>query len=345
MVMYKKTYIVINIIIYFVIGLLSSGFGSNSSSNSITIDKILDAYKNKCGGEATASISSEIRTGFLTRGEAGSVPFEVKQKSPGKILYNQVFAFGDQVSYGFDGTDAWLQSTKSINTMPESMLLDLQMIFDPGFALKIHEYYPEMELKEVTKLFGEDVVVIDAVSKNGLYRELVFDLKTGLLLKAGDIYFEDYKQDGKFFRPCRVFIGDDLGEDLLRLKMEFTSIRENVDIEDSVFSKPLVPLHKSNFSILRDKKEVPVDISVLEKLCGTYRRLDKPEISYLLYLQDSHLMFQRLDAPISVEIRPESETDFFMRFPTTEYHFIDEGGVKILEIEAPSQKIKAEKIK
>jgi hypothetical protein len=56
-------------------------------------------------------------------------------------------------------------------------------------------------------------------------------------------------------------------------------------------------------------------------------------------------MFQRYNAPISVEIRPESESDFFIRFPTTEYHFIHEADKKVLEIEAGSQRIKAEKIK
>lgn len=339
-----KKYISICFIFVFVIGSLSLCFGNSSNSDSMTIGQILENYRTKCG-EFPGNITSEIQTGILTRGAAGSVPFEVKLKSPGKFLYNQVFAFGGQVSYGFNGSDGWLQSTENVESMPESMLIDLQMIFDPGLPLKIREYYPEMKLKEVRDLNGEDVAVIDAVTKNGLRRELVFNLKSGFLMKAGDIYFEDYRQTGKVFRAYRIFIGDDLGENVLRLKMEVTNIQDNIEIDDSVFLKPDVPLRHSSFSILKNKKEVPVSISVLENLAGTYRRLDKPEITYILYLQDGHLMFQRFDASISVEIRPESETDFFVRFPTTEYHFINDGGKKILEINSPSIKVRAEKIK
>jgi hypothetical protein len=345
MVRSKNVYLAVFILIYFTIGFFSFGIENKVNSESVTIDQILENYKTKCCGEALGGISSEIITGLLTRGEAGSVPFEAKLKAPGRILYNQVFAFGDQVSYGFDGHGAWLQSTDSVSAMPESILLDLQMIFDTGAPLKIREYFPEMKLKGIKKQSEGDIALIDAVSKNGLQRELVFDLKTGLLLKAGDIYFYDYRQTGKIMRPYRIFIGDDLGEDVLRIKMEFTNIQENIDINDALFLKPAVPLRNSSFSILKDKKEIPLSLSVLENLTGTYRRIDKPEITYTIYLQDGHLMIQRFDAPISVEIRPESESDFFVRFPTTEYHFINETDKKILEIEARSQKVKAEKIK
>jgi hypothetical protein len=341
----KYVYILSFVLIYFMTGIYLWSIENQVNSESVTINQILDNYKTKCGGDALGNILTEIKTGFLTRGEAGSVPFEARLKAPGKLLYNQVFAFGDQVSYGFDGHDAWLQSMDNVSILPESILLDLQLIFDISAPMKMREYFPDMKLKGVKKQSDGDIAMIEAVSTNGLKRELVFDLTTGLLKKAGDIYFEDYRQTGKVMRPYRIFIGDDLGDDHPRMKMEFTNIQESTDIDDAVFLKPPAPLRKSSFSILKNKKEIPVSINILESLTGTYRRIDKPEITYTIYLQDGHLMFQRYNAPISVEIRPESESDFFVRFPTTEYHFINEADKKVLEIEAGSQRVKAEKIK
>lgn len=316
------------------------------STVSITADKIIEKYRQACGGSALAEIKTETRKGTLVRGESGKVPFEIISKAPGKWFYNQVFAFGDQVSYGCDGMNAWVQDTKGISEISAQERLDLQVLLDAQAPLKLAEFYPEMTVKESKKIGENEFIIVRAKSKEGITTELEFDLQTGLLARAGDIYLEDYREVGKVKRPYRIFIGDDPGEEQLRMKMEIAEIVQDIDVADSIFKPPVCALPFKKAPLYTFRKDAVVSNEAMNACVGVYQHPTKPEVTYIVSRQGDHLMLFRTGWPNRFEIRPESELDYFVRFLNWEFHFVKDETGKIIQLEiGPDRAVKAMRIK
>jgi len=169
--------------------------------DSIIVTRIIDSYVQACGGESIAEIKSESISGTLVRGRAGYVPFEIKSGPSGQWYYAQTFAWGDQVIYCSNGETGWVQDTKSISAISPEELLYLGLVLDPHAPVRLREIFPEMKLQGSEKIGNSEASTILAKSHAGLSVELSFDDETGLLLRAGDIYFEDYRKTGQVTRP------------------------------------------------------------------------------------------------------------------------------------------------
>lgn len=87
--------------------------------NIITVENILDQYTMACGGASIKDIKTVSGNGTLVRYKSGHVPFTSFFKEPGKFRYHQVFAWGDQVCYGFNGNNAWRQTTEKVEIMED----------------------------------------------------------------------------------------------------------------------------------------------------------------------------------------------------------------------------------
>lgn len=307
--------------------------GTVTASAQDRVMAVIERYAEACGGEALAGIKTETRTGTLTRGAQGRAPFLIKAKSPGKWLYNQVFAFGDQVSYGFDGDAAWIQDTGGIGEPGPEMRLDLMLLFDIQAPLKLVRLFPKMAIKPSGGGSGENVVLIQAETREGSQRELAFDQETGLLLRVGDLYFEDYREVGPIKRPFRIFIGADLGEDHLRMTMQLTDVSHADLVDDSLFAQPTcaAPLRESPLYTLFKDAEVSGD--ALDACVGVYQDPDNQEITYTVTRQEDSLMLQRTAWPIKIEIKPESEMDYFVRFLNWRFHFVKDGTGRVAYLE------------
>jgi hypothetical protein len=299
-----------------------------------------------CGGQALAEVKTEKRKGTLVRGQSGKVPFEMMSKSQGKWFYNQVFSYGDQVCYGCDGTAAWIQDTKGVDSLNEALRLDLEMLMDIQAPLRLREFFPEMSLKGTEKRDGREMVLIQAKSRYGRHVELAFDQESGLLAEAGDLAFEDYRPIGKVKRPYRVYIGDDPGGLSLRLKMECAEIVQNTPLEDSAFSRPSCALPLEVSPLFKPRRYIQVSDEALEACVGVYQHPTNPGQTYTVTRQQNHLMMERTGWGQAVEIMPESELDYSIRFLNFEFHFIRDssGRVRAIEI-GPERAARAERIK
>ncbi len=316
-----------------------------TEKQSLNVPSVLDSYVKASGGDAFSDVRSIKRKGTLIRGTNGKVPFENISKSPGKWYYNQIFAYGDQVSYGYNGMKAWVCDTKMTDTLSEAERLDLQILFDIQAPIKLGEIYPEMTIKGSSPSSEGDVVTILATSKEGIEKELVFDVKTGLLVRAGDIYFEDYRPEGKLNLPHRIFIGDANDENQLRLKMEISEVEFEPQVDDSVFEKsdrPL-PMEKSQLYTLR--KQVVVSDEAMVVCLGVYQHPTDPKVQFTVTKQQNHLMIERTGWRNRLEIKPESELDYFVRFINLEFHFVKNSDGKVYQLEIGFDRtIKAKKI-
>ena len=326
--------------------LLSYQGPTRLSSHSAAADEIVKRFIQASGGSELTKIGTEKRKGTLIRGSSGPVPFETSAAASEKWHYQQVFAYGDRVSYGFDGRHAWTQDTAGVAGLPPEERLDLVLLLDIQAPLKLEQLFPEMTVKGSERIGEKEAILLSVVSEEGIGSELAFDKATGLLLRAGDLFFEDYREAGKAKRPFLVFFGKDGGQDSLRLKMQVSEIRQDVDVDDSIFSKPACPLRPVPPLLYKLRKEAPLGRESLEACVGVYQSNSDPNVFYTVTTQGPHLMIERTGWGTRIEIRPESETDFFMRFLNREFHFVKDASGRVTGLElGPDRAQKAKKIK
>jgi hypothetical protein len=307
---------------------------------------ILDNCIQASGGSALAALKSEIRKGSLLRGVTGKVPLETTAKASDKWLYSQTFAWGDQVSYGCDGTLAWVQDTKTVSPLSPRQRLDLQLLLDFQAPLNIRKYLPGLAVKGSEKVGDREATTLKASSLAGIEIELAFDKETGLLLRAGDIVFEDYRDVGGVKRPFKILLGKDDGEKHLRMQIQFSEIRHDLEVDDSLFQRPASALPIKEPPLFKPRTKVEIGIEALEACAGKYQHPDRPELIYTVTRQQNHLLLGRSDwLGQKVEIFPESDTDYFIEFLNQEFHFVKDtaGNVTHLEI-GPDRALKAKRI-
>ncbi len=309
--------------------------GTPVASAPISVATIVDDYVRACGGPAQARVTSETRKGTLTRGSGGAAPLETSAKAPGKWRYLQVLAWGDQISYGFDGSNAWVQDTTSIEGMDPRQLQDLQLLLDVQAPLRLHELYPKMSVRSIERIDEKDVAVVDAESREGIGSELVFDRESGLLLRAGGMSFSDYRPVGEVRRPFKVRLGDNL-------EMQFLEIRHNVEVDESLFQRPACVLPMREPPLYQEEKYVQVDEASMDACVGEY--LAPNNVTFTLSRQQNHLMFRGPRG--AYELLAHSSTEYVRGYSNVSFHFVkDEAGrVAQLVITSPIQTITAQKV-
>jgi len=313
---------------------------------SVTTGDIVKRFVQASGGSELAKIKTEKRTGTLVRGVSGQVPFETTAEASGKWHYRQVFAYGDRASYGFDGGQAWIQDTAGVSALPPAERLELALLLDIQAPLHLERLFPSMTVKGSEKIGQKEAIVLAAVSGEGAGFELAFDGATGLLLRAGDLFFEDYRDVGKGKRPFVIFLGKDDVQNSLRLKMQVSDVKQDIEIDESIFTKPAGALRPVPPLLYKFRKEVPVGRETLGALVGVYQSNADPNVLYTATIQGSHLMIERTGWGTSVEIRPESETDYFMRFLNREFHFVKDAAGRVTGLEIGADRaLKAKKVK
>ena len=338
MTMGKKIIFVWIIIIILVIFLL--GQETNKA------EKIIEKYIDASGGSVLAGIKTETRKGTILRGVTGKVPLETFAQAPGKWYYHQIFAWGDQVCYGFDGTTAWIQDTQGVSRMSPRQRLELQLLLDFQAPLNIHKYFPKLEIKASERNGGRESTIISAISQEGIHTELAFDDETGLLLRANDMIFEDYRNLGGVQRPFRILFGNNERENHLQIKMEFSEIRHDIEVDEIKFRMPSNPLAYTETPLYKSRKQVEVSIEALEACVGKYRHPERPEVIFIVTRQQNHLMLQSPSwGGQKFEIIPESDKDYFIEFLNLEFHFIPDRSGKVTHLEIKGERtVKAEKI-
>ncbi|MBN1273866.1 MAG: DUF3471 domain-containing protein [Candidatus Aminicenantes bacterium] len=308
--------------------------------------KLCEKYLIASGGSALSDIKTEIRKGTLLRGVTGKVPFKMIAKAPGKWLYLQTFAWGDRVCYGFDGQTAWIQDTREIIPMNPRQRLDFQLLLDVHAPLNIQHIFPRMTVQGSGNVGGEEMIMVLAVSRDGIQTELAFDKQTGLLLKAGEMLFEDYRDVGLVKRPFKIILGKNEEEEHKRMVLEFSEIQHNEKVDDSLFQQPEYPLTYDKAPLFKRRTPVEVSPEDLQACVGTYRHPNSSKVIFTVIRQDNHLLFSHPAwGGQKFEIIPESNEDYFIEFLNLEFHFVKDPSGKVTHLEIKTDKtLKAEKI-
>ena len=331
-------------VFWLITGLRMSGLAV-SSHDFESVEEIVKRYIQASGGPALSEIKAETRKGTLHRGISGKIPLDIIAEIPGKWRYGQTFAWGDRVCYGTNGTTAWVQDAKGISEMDARQHLDFQLMFDIRAPLRIRDLFPEMTITGSEKIGKKEATTVLAKSREGFMTELAFECESGLLARVGEIVFEDYRSVGNVKRPFRILLGKTQGGPHRQMIMEFAEIRHTADINDVLFQKPDCILASAEPPLYKKRKQVKVGLEALEACVGVYQHTDNPNVRFRVTRQKSHLIIKGTYWGQGFEIKPESETDYFIGFLGWEFHFVKDKTDEVTHLEINAgQKIKAHKI-
>jgi hypothetical protein len=167
-----------------------------------------------------------------------------------------------------------------------------------------------------------------------------------LLLRAGEMRLEDYRMVDGVQRPFRVLLGPEGDADHPPMRMEFAEIRHPAPADDALFRQPECPLAPRDSPLYARRAQVAVPAAVLEACTGVYKDQNDSTRVYTVTRQGEHLMLQRAGWPQPIEVKPESELDYFVRFLNFEFHFVKDADGTITQLEiGADRRIKAHRVR
>jgi hypothetical protein len=199
--------------------------------------------------------------------------------------------------------------------------LDFQLIADFRSPLELHKLFPEMIISRIDTADGRSLIVVSARSVDGETIDLVFDKETGLMVRSGAIQFQDYREVGSAKRPYKIVLQTNSHDGKFPIVLQLAEIQHNTEIDDSVFSRPTCPLPMTEPPIHKQRVATEVTNDAIDACVGIYRDTEDTTTVLEFVRQGNHLMFGRYGAGRRYEIRPESDTSYFMEFTGQTFNF------------------------
>jgi hypothetical protein len=195
-----------------------------------SVSEILDKYLEVSGGrDALEKITSRVATGTVeltSLGVKGTVEFVERAPNQSSVIINAPGLGIMQRT--FDGRRAWLQDP--VQGIIRFNGLGLEIIKEGAVfnkPAKLKELFPSAVLIGKEKLGGKDVYVV----RMG-FEKWYFDAEDGLLLRKGNIYYDDYREVDGVKLPFK------LRDEVLAsagIIYQLTEIKHNVKIDEAKF--------------------------------------------------------------------------------------------------------------
>jgi len=204
-----------------------------------TVQQVLERYIAAIGGrEAIEKLETRICIGKeITDLSSREQPiyeshyFKAVAKIPNSC-YTEEWSDAGIFTQGYDGRTGWTKDQCGVRVDDRIGHWRLHWLLNPQNALRIEEYYPDLEIKGTTRL--RDMVVYSLESP-AARQPLYFDVDTGLLVGFGfNLEIHSYREaDGVLF-PHRVIESRKGGSTMY----EFDEVRHNEPVDDSIFVMP-----------------------------------------------------------------------------------------------------------
>lgn len=195
-----------------------------------SVSEILDKYLEVSGGrDALEKITSRVATGTVeltSLGVKGTVEFVERAPNQSSVIINAPGLGIMQRT--FDGRRAWLQDP--VQGIIRFNGLGLEIIKEGAVfnkPAKLKELFPSAVLIGKEKLGGKDVYVV----RMG-FEKWYFDAEDGLLLRKGNIYYDDYREVDGVKLPFK------LRDEVLAsagIIYQLSEIKHNVKIDEAKF--------------------------------------------------------------------------------------------------------------
>lgn len=200
--------------------------------NARTTKDILNRYIEALGGEqALLKIKNRVSSGSieLPTGLTGTI--EVYEAAPNRSsVFMNLKGFG-VIQQTFDGKVRWLQDpVRGYLKMSEG---DGGDIFQRELSLR--NELPSLRYEHKEKVGDQECVVVARSIMGRVIERLYFAVSTGLLLREGDLYFEDYREVDGVKIP---FVARHEGKrGVTTTVIRLTNVRQNVTIDESKFAE------------------------------------------------------------------------------------------------------------
>lgn len=227
-------------IVVVILGLTPISLQNSAAAENIpTVEQILERYVEAVGGrEALEKLETRVCVGkaitdLLSREQPiyESHYFKAVSKIP-DCCHTEEWTDGGIYVEGYDGTIGWAKDRCGVREDERIGKWRLNWALNPQFALRIEQYYPDLELTGTIPV--RDMVVYSLESP-ALHRPLYFDTATGLLVGFGYNYeIHDYREVDGVLIPHRLIESRKGGSTLY----EFDEVRHNEPVDDSIFVMP-----------------------------------------------------------------------------------------------------------
>jgi carboxyl-terminal processing protease len=196
------------------------------------VEPIINAYVQAIGGQAALEkISSRISQGTFNGSFAGmsiSTNMQIIEKAPDKSVTLISIPGVGVMRRSFTGTYGYEQIPLfGFRELHGAELADLRVSSDLHWSIDLKRLYPKLTLQGKTQVGDAEAYVVEATPAHGPASLLYFDVRTGLLLRRDDVYFEDYRAVDGLMLPFTIRTGD--------ATIKLTEMRHNVSVDDATF--------------------------------------------------------------------------------------------------------------
>lgn len=206
-------------------------------------DKIIDRYKKATGGDATKKITNRVITGSVTEGNLTG-QFLAQSGRPDRIRLD-VEINNSKLTECYNGNSAWQQDNQNLQTLinTEAKTLRLKALLTNTYLRDLSKY------RVMSKYLGKvqvDSIQAEAVefNLNGVYIKVMFDPKTGLIVKEErqlnegieETFYQNYQSVNKVAEPFLIKIKRPNRE----LEIKVDKIEHNTKLAETAFRYPSV---------------------------------------------------------------------------------------------------------
>jgi carboxyl-terminal processing protease len=201
------------------------------------VSEILEKYLTAKGGRAAL----EKLTSRVTKGKAEissmnlSGTAELYEKAPNKSITNINMQGLGLMQRGFDGTKGWWQdSMRGYIRFVGYSLTDARREATFNRELKLGELYNRLAVTGKEKVGGREAYVLQEMFGSFGAEKLYFDVESGLLLRRGDTFYEDYREVDGIKLP---FLIREESSNGFSFVFRVTEVKHNVAIDDATFAE------------------------------------------------------------------------------------------------------------
>lgn len=199
-----------------------------------TTDQIIEKYIEAAGGKAAfEKLHSRVTKGraeLSTMGVSGAL--EVYEAAPNKLArFITVPGLGVMMRGNNDKAAWWQDSLQGYIELPRGPGFEAFREDDFHKAIHLPTMFPKWEFKGKEKVAGRDVYVLQGAAVVPI--RFYFDIETGLLLRQGNTFYEDYREVDGVKLPFMVREDSLLGVSFV---YKISEIKHNVPIDEGKFA-------------------------------------------------------------------------------------------------------------
>jgi hypothetical protein len=206
-----------------------------------TTSDVIRAYVDALGGRAAVeNLSTRVCIGrFVHDLDWKSpphevIPFAAYAAVPDRVLMVEHKAEGTRCE-GSAGEVTWIEDAAGVTLKDEPFRSKIAWLIDPQNALRLEEYFPDLEVTSEREIAGRWVYVLESSRLDPTHHAMYFDVETGLLVGIGYYwYLRDYREVDGVKLPHSVVMSRKGGS----TTMVFDLIAHNLPLEQSLFAVP-----------------------------------------------------------------------------------------------------------